>query len=343
MSPSRSPASPVRRVRVETTARLHLGFIDLTRRRSRQFGSLGLALAAPATTVTVSAGGTAAPLPAEVADTVRAAAEHFGVEMPTAVTVDEAIPRHAGLGSGTQRALAVAAAVAGLSGRDPDARELAAATGRGRRSGIGIGTYRAGGFVVDGGRSAAANSPPVIARVAFPEPWRVVLLTDPDFEGLSGSSENAAFDSLPGMATTVANELAYLTLMGILPALHEHDFLTFARAVGRIQTANGDHFASAQNGRYASAKVAEAIALLSEAGHVGLGQSSWGPTGFVFAPDAMTAEEVAALVEARFACGELVPRIARARNEGAKIERDSHAAAGPAEADWPEAAGTRSA
>ena len=334
-------STPARQVRVETTARLHLGFIDLTRRRSRQFGSLGLALTAPATRVTASAGGAVMPLPDDIAATVRAAADYFRVEMPSAVTVDEAIPRHAGLGSGTQRALAVAAAVAALAGLSPDAVDLAAATGRGRRSGIGIGAYRAGGFVVDGGRSATSSSPPVIARVAFPEPWRVVLLTDPDFEGLSGPSENAAFESLPGMATTVANELAYLTLMGILPALHERDFATFARAVGRIQTANGDHFASAQNGRYASAKVAEAIALLSEAGHVGLGQSSWGPTGFVFAPDLATAESVASRIRARFPAGELVPRVARARNEGAKIEPGGSATTAPAEpADWPEAAGT---
>jgi len=313
-------------VSVEASARLHLGFVDLTRRRTRQFGSLGLAIDGPTTRVVCSDAPDAPDTPESLTSLVTRVAEGLGIARPRSVVADERIPRHAGLGSGTQRALAVAAAIAAFHGRALDPHELARVTGRGRRSGIGIGAFARGGFLVDGGRTAATTVPPVIARVAFPAPWRIVLLGDPDFEGLSGSSETSAFESLPGMSTAVANELAYLTMMAILPGLLEGDFTAFARAIGRIQDANGDHFASAQSGRYASAKVADAIALLKAAGHAGLGQSSWGPTGFVFARSEASATEIAALVADRFPKAELTPTIARGCNEGASIRTTPSAA-----------------
>jgi predicted sugar kinase len=42
----------------------------------------------------------------------------------------------------------------------------------------------------------------------------------------------------------------------------------------------GDYFAPAQGGRYASPGVGEALRWLEEQGIAGVGQSSWGPTGF---------------------------------------------------------------
>ncbi|TAL78081.1 MAG: GHMP kinase, partial [Beijerinckiaceae bacterium] len=40
-------------VRVETSARLHLGFLDLNGGAGRKFGSLGLALDGPVTELTI--------------------------------------------------------------------------------------------------------------------------------------------------------------------------------------------------------------------------------------------------------------------------------------------------
>ena len=55
----------------------------------------------------------------------------------------------------------------------------------------------------------------------------------------------------------------------------------------------GDHFAPAQGGRYTSAAVADALARAEAAGFAGVGQSSWGPTGFVLAPSADAARSLA--------------------------------------------------
>ncbi|NIQ97303.1 MAG: GHMP kinase, partial [Desulfuromonadales bacterium] len=67
------------------------------------------------------------------------------------MTVEEAIPEHVGLGSGTQLGLAVAAAMTRLHGLELDSSELLRRLDRGLRSGIGIGAFRMGGVLLDGG------------------------------------------------------------------------------------------------------------------------------------------------------------------------------------------------
>lgn len=313
-----------RQVTVVANARLHLGFVDLTRRRARQFGSLGLALEAPQTRVVAaeaarehvgSAGETA--LRAKAAPI----AESMQLALPSRLSLEQAIPPHVGLGSGTQMGLALAAAIAAWHGRTFPAAELARFAGRGRRSGIGIATFESGGFVVDAGRSARTATPPVISRCDWPEDWRVLLIFDDLDQGLSGAKENTAFETLPGMSTAVANELAYLTLMVLLPALAEHDFSAFSRAVGRIQEANGAHFSTAQNGCYSSPRVAAVLEHLKAAGFKGHGQSSWGPTGFVFCESEAAAQALAAELEPRFRDIEgLRFSVMRGTNAGARVE-----------------------
>ncbi len=125
--------------------------------------------------------------------------ERLGLSGHHDVEVRQAMPSHAGLGSGTQLALAVATAVRRLHGCPDDPREDAALLGRGARSGIGIGLFDQGGLVIDGGKGRVAGPPPLLVRYAVPEAWRVLLVLDRDREGLSGSRERAAFASLRPM------------------------------------------------------------------------------------------------------------------------------------------------
>ena len=55
----------------------------------------------------------------------------------------------------------------------------------------------------------------------------------------------------------------------------------------------GDYFAPAQGGRFSSPQVAAALGQLERHGGHGVGQSSWGPTGFAFAASADEAERLA--------------------------------------------------
>ena len=69
-------------------------------------------------------------------------------------------------------------------------------------------------------------------------------------------------------------------LMQALPALVERDIEGFGDAIGELQRITGDYFSPAQGGRFSSRAVAEALAWLESQGIAGVGQSSWGPTGF---------------------------------------------------------------
>ena len=98
-----------------------------------------------------------------------------------------ALPAHAGLGSGTQLALAVARALAELHGVTTDAAALARAVGRTRRSAIGTWTFAGGGLVLEGGRRRKAKgSRPCWLACPFPPAWRCVVAIPDAAAGMSG-------------------------------------------------------------------------------------------------------------------------------------------------------------
>jgi beta-RFAP synthase len=235
--------------------------------------------------------------------------------------LDDVIQSHAGLGSGTQLALAIGAGVATLEGVSPDLRAIAAQLDRGKRSGIGIATFDQGGAVLDGG-PGAGTLPPALCRLPFPPQWRVLLIFDPASTGVHGASETAAFASLPDFPEAETAELCRRILLGALPALVESDFKTFCDQVGYLQTRMGAYFGPLQGGAYVSAGVAEVLDWLARQGLTGLGQSSWGPTGFAFAASEADGQALLAAARARAGRSSLRFELAEARNEPATIETD---------------------
>ena len=142
---------------VEAPARLHFGVLDLRGDLGRRFGGIGAAVPAPSLLLEARR---AAELKAEGPDAARALefarrfARHHGLDLRLHFCLHRSIPPHAGLGSGTQLALAVARAIAELCGLPTDVMSLAHAVDRGRRSGVGTWTFAYGGFVLEGGRAA---------------------------------------------------------------------------------------------------------------------------------------------------------------------------------------------
>ena len=104
--------------------------------------------------------------------------------------IHEEIPEHAGLGSGTQLSLAIGMAISRLYGSQKSIREVAALMKRGARSGIGVGGFSKGGFLVDGGRGESTEVPPIVSHSYFPEEWRVLLVFDKNVEGINGTLKN---------------------------------------------------------------------------------------------------------------------------------------------------------
>ncbi|HYN77886.1 MAG TPA: beta-ribofuranosylaminobenzene 5'-phosphate synthase family protein [Lamprocystis sp. (in: g-proteobacteria)] len=316
-------------VHIEASARLHFGFLDLNGGLGRRFGSLGLTIDTFATRLSADrADGFSAEGPgAERAMTyARTYAEARGLPGGAHLRVLEVIPGHAGLGSGTQMALAVGTALERLLGpavgSEPwNSRSIARALGRGQRSGIGIGAFDEGGFIVDCGRGDGTEVPPVVMRLPFPADWRVLLLLDQRGQGLHGEWESRAFAELPAAPEAIAGHLCRLLMMQLVPGLIEGRLDPVADAIGEIQRAVGAHFAPAQGGCFASSVVAAALNWAAGQGFKGHGQSSWGPTGFILVGDADQARWLERGLKARF--GELAPlryRIVAGCNRGAAVE-----------------------
>jgi beta-RFAP synthase len=318
-------------VRVEAPARLHLGFIDVSGSLGRRFGSLGLTLEDFSTVLSLRRAESfeaSGPDAQRASDYLRRLLDDHDPPSSVALRVHQAIPEHVGLGSGTQLALAVGKAFGTLFELPVSALALAARLDRGARSGIGIGAFEEGGFVVDGGRSATGAHPPVISRMPFPGSWRVLLVFDRAERGLFGEAERAAFRALQAFPQQRAAHLAHLVLMRLMPALVEEDFASFGSAVGEIQRVVGDYFAAAQGGRFASAAVAQALGWLEARGIAGVGQTSWGPTGFAIVDSEVRAQALLREARERFSArSELGFAVARARNRGHRLEVLSEAQA----------------
>lgn len=276
--------SSQRSVSVTTHGRIHLGFFDLSDQPQRRFGSIGVAIDAYQTALTVSAQPQKAAVDPWASDILQRHLKSIAVNVQLDLNIQQAIPRHSGLGSGTQMALAVGAGVNTFLDYPVYSAQIAAVHQRGARSGIGIATFDHGGLVVDGGRGPNTLMPPLLARHAFPEAWHFLLIVDQSRDGLHGSGEKSAFKQLPSLSTTATNDIQHRLLMQGLPALIEQDFQAFSAFVGALQTYNADYFGPAQGGAYASQPVASILNAFKQQGYHGLGQTSWGPTGFVLLP-----------------------------------------------------------
>jgi beta-RFAP synthase len=307
-------------VSVFAPARLHMGFIDLGGSLGRKFGSIGVGINEIATRLTLTAADALraeGPSHERAAKAARQFAQAYGLDCRTAIRIHQAIPEHVGLGSGTQLDLAVGMGLARFHGLDLGVRDIAQAIERGARSGIGIAVFEQGGLVVDGGRGPDTVTPPLIARMEIPEPWRFILALDRRGQGLHGKQEVEAFSALPVFPVAETARLCHKLLMQALPALAEGDIRGFGAVITELQNAVGDHFAPAQGGRFTSPEVAAAMSWLEAQGAVGIGQTSWGPTGFCMLETPERAAELAEIASRRFDSLDIL--VATARNRGAEI------------------------
>ncbi len=324
-APAKRPRAHPGAVRVVAPARLHLGFLDLNGGLGRMFGSIGLAIGDPRTTLVLKRSRAfkgEGPDHARAVATLRRLAEEFGLDGAYEVAVSSAIPAHAGLGSGTQLALAAGAALTALEGIDISPSRLGEIVNRGARSAIGMAAFEHGGFIVDGGRGARDRSPPILVRADFPTPWRALLVFDARTAGVHGDDEAQAFAALPALPDIAAANVCRLVLMQLVPGLMESDIDAFGDALTAIQKIVGNHFAGAQGGSpWTSPAVGQVVDALRAAGGYGIGQSSWGPTGFAFAPSQEIAQRLYdSSIEVARAQG-LEIQIVEGRNRGASIEK----------------------
>jgi beta-ribofuranosylaminobenzene 5'-phosphate synthase len=318
-------------VRVRAGSRLHFGFQNLSLAHERLYGGVGVALSEPAVVLEAEAAPEVVCEDDTVADYAERAVDLLGVD-GVAITVEERLPRHVGLGSGTQIALATLTAVAQVHDRAARVRKRAPALGRGGRSGVGVASFRQGGFVVDGGHpteqfTTAAPAPgewtvpPVVARHELPPSWRFVLVSPEAPSGRSDAEEDASMRHVVEHADPgIADEVARLLVRRLLPAAATGDAATFGDAVADLGRLNGAWYADVQGGVYRPPAGDLIDALNEEPAVHAAGQSSWGPTVFALAT-AGDAERVAATAQEALGATGLdgAVTVARPRAAGADV------------------------
>jgi beta-ribofuranosylaminobenzene 5'-phosphate synthase len=322
------------RVRVTAGARLHFGFQNLSLARERLYGGLGVALRKPRLVLEATSAPEVRCADSQASEYAERAAELLdvpGVE----ITVHERLPHHVGLGSGTQLALAVFAAVARAHDREPRVRARAPDLGRGGRSGVGCATFEEGGFVIDAGHPAErfTTRPPVegewtvpapVARHTLSESWKFVVVIPAIDSGRSGEREDRAIDRVVERADpAIADDIARLVSQRVLPAATEDNWMEFGSAIGELSRLNGAWYADEQGGVYRPPLGEIIDALAASPAVAGAGQSSWGPAiyGLTDSESADTARTAARdALSSAGVDGEVM--VCAPRNEGARIEAE---------------------
>jgi beta-ribofuranosylaminobenzene 5'-phosphate synthase len=323
-------------IRIHTGSRLHFGLLSPAPEETRcdevghqrQFGGVGLMVEAPGIRLSVKP---AAVWSAEGPHSERALrfAKRFGESLtvhsirPHFIKIDEPVPaEHSGFGTGTQLGLAVGKAL-GMSENIADLSilDIAQKVGRGQRSSLGIHGFEKGGFLVEGGKRTADSVSPLLVQVAFPPEWRLVLVMPSCHQAMSGETERQAFMHLQ-KNTGQIDGLCRLVLLGLLPALAERDLPSFGTALHEYNARAGEAFAAVQGGRYAHAKIAEAIKFARSQGALGAGQSSWGPVVFAVVGDEDQGQFLAKGYRRHFDLNETDVTMTKARNRGAEAFLD---------------------
>lgn len=320
------------RVTIQTGARLHFGLLAHRPQIGRHFGGAGLMIDSPGVKLTALRGDRDEVIgPKFLASRVQKLMANYRQHLPEnrqpprcQIEIHQFIPPHQGLGSGTQLGLAVGKALSVLAGEDElSPMHLAQRVGRGARSALGLHGFQQGGFLVDGGKSHLEEVGTLVSRNEFPEEWRIILVSPSAEMGLSGTDEQTAFHQLPGMSEALTNRLCRLILMELLPTLVERNFAAFSEAVYEYGEAVGMYFAPIQGGLLASPQMGELAMHLRERGILGVGQSSWGPTLFVFQESPSEADRLLHELREDPAAANCQLRIARPLNQGAAVQMES--------------------
>ena len=328
------------RVQVTAGARVHFGFQNLSLARERLYGGVGVALDDPRVVVEAVPASEVRCGDPQVSAYAERAVELLGVSGAD-VEVHERLPPHVGLGSGTQLALSILAAVARAHDREPRVRARAPALGRGGRSGVGVAAFETGGFVLDAGHPAGrfTTAPPAegewtvpetVARHSLPADWRFVVVVPEIESGRSGEREDRSMGRVVERADpAIADDISRLLAQRVLPAVVTGDWRAFGSAVGEVSRLNGAWYADEQGGVYRPPLGELVEALERSPAIAGAGQSSWGPAvyGLTDRERAAEAREAARAALSSVAVdGDVL--VCAPRNEGATVESPSLAGEG---------------
>lgn len=234
--------------------RIHFGLVDLTGATPRTFGGIGAMLADPVVRVTgkLSSQWTIAGLSEDVALRRQILASLRSLQLLTdcscaALRIQEMLPRHHGLGSGTSTILSSLAAANAICGAGLSQSQLVQLSGRGGASGTGVNGFWHGGWIVDCGQvpraatpkpsgSLLARQPSMMVQRISPPPWALDVYVPPMGRRVSGAEEEAIFrEAAAGRRADSLDALAIL-YHGLVPALLGQDLDAFGHFMTEFQS-----------------------------------------------------------------------------------------------------------
>ncbi len=229
------------------------------------------------------------------------------------------LPLHSGLGSGTQLGVAVAATTAQLlyGVQTPQTlSELAALSGRGLRSAVGLETFLRGGFVFDAGTGASQLRDFHCDRRDLPSAWRVVLVIPTGESPVTGEHETRLLAEIARRRNPGATRMLELCHQLLREMNRKNpDFANFTSLLEEYMRLAAQPFIQVQHGVYNGQRVSDVATTCSQVGLRAVGQSSWGPSVFGFAESDERAEQ--AVVDIRLAHPDAFTTISKPSRTGA--------------------------
>lgn len=321
-----------------TSSRLHFGLFGWGPKAPRQFGGFGLMIQNPgyrihaivALSDEIQANPDDQKTIEHLIPVIRHQLNQSGYKLPPlCINVENSIPTHHGLGSGTQRSFAIGKLTSTLAGcNNLTISQIALLTNRFPRSGVGAYGFDQGGLILDGGHPSGLGHhqelAPLIHRAHWPAHWRVVLITPQEPSGVFGTKEMKLFTQLPPPSSESMNLVAKTIHSDFLNALASNEFLPAMNSLELVQHQVGKWFAPAQKDSvYGSPLRDLIIKSMNSSGLRGVGQSSWGPTLFGFSQSSDT--EIQSMIDSIKNKHPEIPLnilITSASNTGHRLESD---------------------
>ena len=287
---------------IDSPARLHLGFMELNDTNSRVFGSIGLAITNFKLKQSIQFNKDFdvvcddKNIKLRIEEIVKLFSKNYKIKK-CRLTVSNFIPLHKGLGSGTQISLSTGFLISSFNNLNLSIENISKFLRRGQRSGVGVETFKSGGFIIDTGKLKGSISPPQkLIDIKWPKDWQIILITSTNVSGFHGKKESSEFAKLTNVSSKFAKENCFNLLMKIIPGLLESDFYTFANGIQKIQENMSEIFYGNKN-NYSNKSISKIFKFVREKKYIGFGQSSWGPTGFVFCKNREQREEIFNMIE----------------------------------------------
>ncbi|OQD59334.1 ribofuranosylaminobenzene 5`-phosphate synthase [Methanobrevibacter arboriphilus JCM 13429 = DSM 1125] len=286
---------------IKTPSRLHMTLIDLNGSYGRADGGIGLTINKPNFTLRCdySESGISIDFNEKITDEeirkeafkkISMSAEKviskYNFDEGFHFTVEEAYPPHSGLGSGTQMSLATAKLICEFNEKKVDSIQLGSILGRGGSSGIGMGAFDYGGFVVDGGHDLKdkggsvlpssvnpAKPPQLIGRYDFPEDWEIVVAISDADTTVTGMKEDDIFEKYCPVPKNDVEKLSHIIFMNLIPFLLEKNIESVGDSINIIQKLG---FKNIEVSRQ-SQNVRDLMDNMRQFGAYGVGMSSFGP------------------------------------------------------------------